>query len=360
MSQTASARDAIAGQRHTGVSKRLLRNVLMLGGIAVLIVGGTWYWLQGGRWVSVDDSYVRAARLAVSTDVSGVVQSVEVREGQRVTKGQVLLRLDPVKFQIAVDGAKADLAQTILAIEAMKHDYERMLRDAASHQAQVQSDKINLDRLGAVVKSGGVTKQEYDNARYKLEGDQQALAALQAQAQAQLAKLSGNPDIAPADTPDVKAAQARVDEAQREFDHSILRAPFDGVVTQVESTQPGMYLAASTAAFALVSSTDIWVEANPKETQLTWVKPGDQVDLYVDTYPGRTWHGVVESISPSSGSEASLIPAQNASGNWVKVVQRIPLRITVDRPAGAPELRSGMSVTVDIDTGHIRRLSDLF
>ena len=357
MSQAAT-RGAVGAS--AGVSRRVVRNLLMLGGIAAVIVGGGWYWLQGGRYVAVDDAYVRAAHLAVSTDVSGLVQSIEVHEGQAVSKGQVLLRLDTNKFQIALDGAKAALAQTILGIEASKRDYDRMLRDADARQAQVQADQATLDRLSGLVKSGGVTRQEYDDARFRLEGDRQAVAALQAQAQAQLARLSGNPKIDPAETPDVRSAQARVDEAQRELDHSVIRAPFDGIVTQVEAAQPGMYLPASTAAFALVASHDLWVEANPKETQLTWVKPGDPVVISVDTYPNYTWHGTVESIAPGSGSEFSLIPAQNASGNWVKVVQRIPLRVKLAPAPDAPPLRSGMSVEVEIDSGHTRRLTDLF
>jgi membrane fusion protein (multidrug efflux system) len=151
-----------------------------------------------------------------------------------------------------------------------------------------------------------------------------------------------------------------VDEAQRELDHTVIYAPFDGIVTQVDTVQPGMYLAASTAAFGIVSTQDVWVEANPKETELTWVKPGDSVDVDVDTYPGRTWKGVVESIAPNSGSEFSVLPAQNTSGNWVKVVQRIPVRVRVDMKPGDPPLRAGMSADIDIDTGHVRTLSDLY
>jgi membrane fusion protein (multidrug efflux system) len=155
-------------------------------------------------------------------------------------------------------------------------------------------------------------------------------------------------------------AKARLDEAQRELDHTVIYAPFDGIVTQVDTVQPGMYLAASTAAFGIISTQHLWVEANPKETELTWVKPGDPVDVTVDTYPGRIWKGEVESIAPNSGSEFSVLPAQNTSGNWVKVVQRIPVRIRVDRKPGDPELRAGMSVEAEIDTDHHRTWHDLF
>jgi membrane fusion protein (multidrug efflux system) len=176
----------------------------------------------------------------------------------------------------------------------------------------------------------------------------------------QLAKLGGDPNVDVQTMPDYLQLQSRVQEAQRQLDHSVIYAPFSGIVTQVDTVQPGMYLAASTAAFGIVSSEDVWIEANPKETELTWVKPGDKVAVTVDTYPGRTWDGTVESIAPNSGSEFSILPAQNTSGNWVKVVQRIPVRIIVEHKDGDPELRAGMSVEAEIDTGHRRTLSELF
>jgi membrane fusion protein (multidrug efflux system) len=159
--------------------------------------------------------------------------------------------------------------------------------------------------------------------------------------------------------PQYQQAQAQVDEQQRQMNHAVVRAPFGGIVTNVESTQPGMYLTAGTAAFGLVSDEHVWVEANPKETELTWVKPGDRVDVTVDTYPGHVWQGTVESIAPASASEFSVLPAQNSSGNWVKVVQRLPIRVHVDRQPGDPELRAGMSVEAEVDTGHERHFGDL-
>jgi membrane fusion protein, multidrug efflux system len=235
-----------------------------------------------------------------------------------------------------------------------------MLTDIQVRQAQVQADQANFDRFATLVRSGGVTRAEYDNARFQLAADQHAAEALKQQAAVQLAKLGGSADTSVEQLPQYLAAKAKVDEAQRELDHTIIHAPFAGTVTDVDSVQPGMYLAASTAAFGLVSSERVWVEADPKETELTWVKRGDPVEITVDTYPDRTWRGVVDSIMPNSGSEFSVLPAQNTSGNWVKVVQRIPVRVHVDRQPGDPELRTGMSVEVSIDTGHTRSLADLF
>jgi membrane fusion protein (multidrug efflux system) len=342
------------------ITRRTLRPILMLGGIILVAIGSGAWWLTGGRYISIDNAYVRAAKETISTDISGIVLDVPVKEGQQVRKGDVLLRLNPRQFQIALDGAKANLTSVALRLKAGKLDYQRMLGDAEVKAAQVQLDQANYERMANLVKSGGVTRAEYDHARFQLAADQRALEALKIVAQVQLAKLGGDPNAEVSTMPDYQIAQAKVHEAQRQFDHTIIRAPFSGIVTQVDSVQPGMYLAASTAAFGLVSNERVWVEANPKETELTHVKPGDAVSISVDTYPGRNWSGKVETIAPNSGSEFSILPAQNTSGNWVKVVQRIPVRIQVERKPGDPELRSGMSVEAEIDTGHSRSLSDLF
>ncbi len=161
----------------------------------------------------------------------------------------------------------------------MKLDYQRMLRDVEVKQSQVQSDQANFERYANLVKSGGVTRADYDNMRFQLAANQRAVMALKTMAEVQLAKLQGNPDVDTRTMPEYLQAKARVDEAQRELDHAVIYAPFDGIVTQVDTVQPGMYLAASTAAFGIVSTEDVWVEANPKETELTWVKPGDPVDV---------------------------------------------------------------------------------
>lgn len=342
------------------ITRRAVRPILMLGGIILVAIASGAWWLTGGRYISIDNAYVRAAKETISTDISGIVLQVPVKEGQQVNRGDVLLRLDPRQFQIALDGAKANLASVALRLNAEKLDYKRMLRDADVKAAQVQLDQTNYERMANLVKSGGVTRAEYDNARFQLAADKQAFEALKVTAEVQLARLGGDADADVRTLSDYQMAQAKVDEAQRQLDHTIIRAPFSGIVTQVDTVQPGMYLAASTAAFGLVSNERVWVEANPKETELTHVKPGDPVSISVDTYPGRNWSGRVETIAPNSGSEFSILPAQNTSGNWVKVVQRIPVRIQVERKPGDPELRAGMSVEAEIDTGHRRSLSDLF
>jgi len=354
---TASGAITVGAVRRPGV--RVLRPLLMLGGIAAVAVGAAWLWLQGGRIVSVDDAYVRAAKLAVSDDISGIVSEVYVREGQHVNKDDPLLQLRERQMRIALEGAKANLAQTALTLNAMQHDYQRMLRDVATRQAEVQADQANFDRFSGLVKSGGVTRAQYDDARFKLASDKAAVESLKEQAAVQLARLGGTPDADVTTMPQYLQAKAQVEEDQRQLDHTIIRAAFSGTVTNVEAAQPGMYLTASQAAFGLVSDSDVWIEANPKETELTWVKLGDPVTITVDSYPGRIWHGTVVSIAPAAASEFSVLPAQNSSGNWVKVVQRLPVRIRLDRQPGDPLLSAGMSVIADIDTGHTRHLADL-
>jgi membrane fusion protein (multidrug efflux system) len=349
-----------------GSGRRTLRILLTAGGILLVAIGSLVTWLHGGRYASTDDAYVQAAKVVVATDVSGLVSTVDVREGQAVKAGDILFRLDPRQFQIALNNATANLAETGLTIEAMKEDYKRMLSDIEAQQEQVSLDQVTYDRFASLVRTDAASRAQYDQARYTLAADQSKLQSLKQQAQVQLARLAGNPDIAVTDHPQYQQVKAQVDEAQRQLDHSVVRAPFAGIATQVDALQPGTYLVSQTAALTsagaigLVSGERLWVDAFMKETDLTYAKPGNPVQISVDTYPGRTWSGTVESISPASASQFSILPAQNASGNWVKVVQRIPVRISVQRKPGDPVLRSGMSVTVDIDTGHRRSLRDLF
>jgi membrane fusion protein (multidrug efflux system) len=336
-------------------SQRLRRALLALLPLA-LIAGGYWY-VVGGSVMSTDDAYVEADKVGISTDVSGIVQEVDVAENQQVPAGQVLYRLDPRQFQIALDNAKANLAQTELTIESMKRDYRRMLSDIDTEQARVDLDQVTVDRYTTLLKSDAVSKAIYDQARFALQADKSKVASLKQQADVQLAKLGGNPDIPVAQHPQYLQAKAQVDEAQRQLDDTVVKAPFAGIVTNVPSIAPGKYLQASTTAFYLVATDYVWINSNPKETELTYVRPGQPVTVTVDTYPDQQWRGTVESISPAAAQEFQLLPAQNTSGNWVKVVQRIPMRVRVDTSDHSqPPLRAGMSVEVDVDTGHARGL----
>jgi len=321
-----------------------------------LIVACYWY-VAGGKVMSTDDAYVEADTVGISTDVPGIVKDIDVTNNQHVDPGQILYRLDPQQFQIALDNAKASLAQTALTIDAMKQDYQRMLSDAAAQQGQVALDQATYDRNALLLPSGSTSKAIYDQARYTLETDKNKLQSLRQQAAVQLARLAGSPDIPVQEHPQYLQAKAQVDEAQRQLDHTVVKAPFAGIVTNVPAIAPGKYLAASMTAFYLVDRDHVWVDAAPKETELTYVRPGQTVTITVDTYPDAERYGTVESVSPAAAQQFSLLPAQNTSGNWVKVVQRVPMRVRVDMTDNnLPPLRAGLSVEVDVDTGHARGL----
>lgn len=337
-----------------------LRIFLMLAGIAAVVVGGGKVWLGGGRYVSTDNAYVRAAKLMVSTDVSGIVSSVDVKEGESVAAGQILFRVDPQQFDIAVRIADAQLAQTKIALEAAQQDYQRLLSDIQAQQSQIDLAQVNYDRAASLLQSNAGTRAAFDQTRFALATARNQISSLHAQAQAALTRLGGAADSPVEQLPQYLLGKAQVDEARRQLDHTIVRAPFAGIVTAVDHLQPGTFLVSQTAALtntgavALVATDDVWIDANVKETDLTYTKSNDPVDVTIDAYPGRVWRGRVASIAPASGSEFSILPAQNASGNWVKVVQRVPVRIAFDQGEDTHLLRSGMSVNVEIDTGHSR------
>ena len=325
----------------------------------VLAIGFYWY-VNGGQVMSTTNAYVNAKSVGVTTDVSGIVKEVDVSDHQHVAKGQVLYRLDPEPFQIAVDQAEANLAQAELTLNSMKQDYNAAASNVSAQQAQLDLAQLSYDRAAMLLRTGAGTQQAYDQANSTLQAAKAQLQSLQHQAAVQLARLGGNARTPAKELPQYRQALAQLAEAQRQLRRSVVTAPFSGTVTNVPSTSPGRYLAAATPAFFLVDTDHLWIDANPKETELTWVRPGQPATITVDTYPGRKWHGRVESISPASAQQFSLLPAQNTTGNWVKVVQRIPLRITVDtNDRDMPPLRAGMSGEVSIRTGHTRGWSIL-
>lgn len=346
------------GLRGLWADKARLRRILMVWGVATVAgVAGT-LWLTGGRYVTTDDAYVHAKKLMVSTDVSGLVKDVDVREGQHVKTGQVLFRLDPQPFQIALDNARAALAQTVQDVESTRATYKSLIGQIGAQQAQVNLANITFNRYVALVKSNAIAPAQLDQARGTLQSAQATLASLQQTAAVQLAKLNGNPNLPAEQTPSYRKAQASVDEMQRQLDHATVRAPFDGIVTEVDALQPGTLVISAMSAFTttsavgIISERDMWIDASMKETDLTYVRNGNPVDITIDTYPGCRWSGKVDTVSAGSDSSFSALPAENTSGNWVKVVQRIPVRVQIvsstcaDRP-----LRAGMSTFISIDTG---------
>jgi membrane fusion protein, multidrug efflux system len=321
-----------------------------------LIAGGYWY-VTGGKVMSVDDAYVESDKVGVSTDVSGVVKEVDVTENQHVAPGQVLYRLDDLPFQLALARAEAQVGTVRNDVNVLKANYKDMQAQIKQAQYDVGYYATELHRQQDLLNAHVASQTTFDTAGRGLQNAQQKLASVNDQLAGIAASLSGDPNIPVERQPRYLDALAQRDEAARQLAHTVVKAPFAGIATNVPSIAPGKYLQASTTAFNLVEADHAWVDANPKETELTYVRIGQKATVKVDTYPDARWSGVVESISPAAAQEFSLLPAQNSSGNWVKVVQRIPMRVRVDTSdKSLPPLRAGMSVEVNVDTGHARGL----
>jgi membrane fusion protein (multidrug efflux system) len=341
------------------VDKALLRRVLMIGGVLIVLAASGYFYLTGGRYIGSDDSYVHANKLMVSTDVSGLIETVNVKQGQEVKKGDVLFSLDPQPFQIALDNANAMLAQAVQDVESARATYRSAVGQIAAQQAQVNLTRQTYDRYAALEKQNAIAATTVDQARGAMLSAQATLVALQQDAATDLAKLNGDPNMPAQKAPAYLKAKAAADEARRQLAHAVVRAPFGGVVGEVDSLQPGTLVISAMSAFTTTSAvgligSGIWIESDMKETDLTHVHPGNPVDITIDTYPGHHWSGRVENVSPGSDSSFSALPAENASGNWVKVGQRFPVRIAIDQKAGDPPLRAGMSAVISIDTGKRR------
>jgi len=336
--------------------RKSLRRPLLFALLPLALVVGGYFYVTGGAVMSTDNAYVQADMVGVSTDVSGLISEVDVHDNQEVAKGQVLFKLDPQQFQLALDRTNAQLASTGDDLRALQASYRNMQAQIDQAQKDVDFNMVNFQRQEQLIASNFTPKATYDAAKNTLQSAQQKLASLQQQLAGLAANLNGDPNAPIENHPKYKEALAARDEAARQLAHSVVHAPFAGIVTNVPSLQPGQYLAASATAFNIVSTDHVWVEASPKETELTYVRPGQKATVEVDTYPGQQWTGTVDSISPASASSFSLLPAENTSGNWVKVVQRIPMRVSVANSPGRPQLRVGMSVELSVNTGHERGL----
>lgn len=333
-----------------------LRLPLMLLGLAIVAVFAAYFYLTGGRFESTDDAYVRAARVDISADVAGRVQELAVRDNEIVHKGDVLFRLDDAPFRIAVEEASAQLAAARLQIESLKANYRQRQAELASAQDTLAFQQHEFERQQRLLGSGIASQLQVDRVAHARDEARTQVAGAQQQIAAVVASLGGNPNVAPDRHPTVQQAQALLDRARLNLSYTVIVAPSDGVVTRVEQLQVGDYIKASAPVFALVSARDIWIEANFKEDQLTHMHVGQSATVQVDSYPGKTFEGRVASVSPGTGSQFSVLPPENATGNWVKVVQRLPVRIELDRLEPALPLHSGLSANVIVDTQYQHHL----
>ncbi len=333
--------------------RQRVRLPLMLAGPIVVALLASWWYLTSGRYVSTDDAYIQAARTMISADISGRVLNIEVHENQRVTKGQVLYRLDPAAYQVAVNDATAQLGVARLQVDALKATYQQKVADNRGAQETLDYQQREYDRQKKLLGSGVASQQQFDQASNGLEVARQRVASTQHDIGNVLAQLGGNPDIPINDHPMVQRAQAVVDAKQIDLTDTVIRAPENGIVTKVEQLQVGDYITAATPVFSLISDR-LWVEANFKETELTFMRSGQEATVSVDTYPDAEFHATVSSLSPGTGLTFSLLPPENATGNWVKVVQRLPVRLALDNVGPDTPLHAGLSVTVEVDTHYQR------
>ena len=327
-----------------------LRKPIMIGGVVLIVGIAAWFWLSGGRYQSTEDAYVNAARISISTNVPGRVVELRVHDNQRVRKGELLFKIDDRPFQIKVDEARAKLSNAKLQVEALKATYRQKQSELRSAEDTLDYEKRESERQTRLLSSGISSQAQVDRAVHARDSAAQAVAAAQQQIASTVANLGGDPSIDPVKHPSVQQAQAELDRAELDLSYTTINAPDDGVVTQVERLQVGDYVNAASPVFARVATHDLWVEANFKEVQLSKMRAGQEATVSIDTYGDRKFKGHVVSLSPGTGAQFSVLPAQNATGNWVKVVQRLAVRVAIDDGDREHPLFAGLSATVKVDT----------
>lgn len=366
MSSTTSERSRLdaSGAILRRLRGRSLRLLLMIAVPLVIVIAGAWWYLSAGRYVSTDDAYVQADTVAISSDVAGRVVAVAVHDNEYVKAGQVLFRLDDRPYRAAVEQAQAQLANARLQVDALRATYRQRVADLAAAQDTLGYQQREYDRQKQLLAAHVSSQAAFDQAQNRWTTARQQVSSIEQQIANVLAQLGGNADIPTDQHPTVQQAQAELDRATLNLGYTVITAPANGIVTNVSKLPVGSYLTPSSPAFSLVETDHPWIEANFKETELTHMKPGDEAEVTIDAYPGTTFKARVLSLSPGTGQQFSVLPAQNATGNWVKVVQRLPVHLEVEDAAQDHPLRAGMSAYVDVDTRYesplVRTLASLF
>ncbi|HEY7811050.1 MAG TPA: HlyD family secretion protein [Allosphingosinicella sp.] len=321
------------------------RIVVMLSVPLLLALVGRYFWLTSGRWVSTDNAYVQQDKVAVTAEISGTIVDVSVRENQAVKKGDLLFRIDPRPYRIALAQAEAQIAAAQVQVRRIQAETQGTGADIEGAQANLVFAQRALDRQDELLARGFTTRARYDEALHGVQEARERLANARSEAQVTRAQLSE----APVDNqPALLAARAAREKALLDLARTEVRAPLDGYVTQADRLQVGSAVVPGLAVVTVVRSGDVWIEANYKETDLARMVPGQPAEVTLDAYPSTKLSGHVASIGRGTGSEFSVLPAQNASGNWVKVTQRVPVRIAIDSNPGRP-LLAGLSAEVSVD-----------
>jgi membrane fusion protein (multidrug efflux system) len=338
--------------------RKLVRAVLLLGVPVAALAAGLYYYAEGGGRAETDNAYVKAHLIAVSAEVAGRVVEVAVADNQETQAGQLLFRIDPAPFEVAVARADAQLANVRTEVETLRAEHRVALAEAAEAEERIRFLGVQLERQRRLRERGMVREEVYDEARYNLDAARARLVSVRERVARVLAGLGGDPRLPSARHPRVLEAQAERDATALELARTRVHAPVTGTVSNLR-LQPGEHVARGTPVFSLVQSGPRWIEANFKETQLTDMRVGQPARVVADAFPGVTWRARVSAIAPATGAEFALLPPQNATGNWVKVVQRVPVHLAIEQPDQAPELRAGMTVSVSVETGEKRGMPDL-
>ena len=332
-----------------------LRIPLMTALPLALAVAGGWYWINGSRWASTENAYVQQNKVLISSEVEGRIAEVRVRQNEVVQPGDILFRLDDAGYRIALDKAVSAVALARLQVDQMRTALKDAELRAITARNTLDYQQVQFNRQDKLRQTGNTTEAQFDTSRHDLDLARQAVAQADQGVVDALAALGGDAAIDTDEHPSVLQALASLDRARLDLEHTAIRAPAVGTVSQVANLQVGQYLTSGTAVMALIDTSSAWIEANFKETDLEHMRPGQEAELTLDAYPDQQLRGHVESLGGGTGAIFSILPAQNATGNWVKVVQRVPVRVAIDEPTSLP-LRSGLSVDVEVDTGFIRPL----
>jgi membrane fusion protein, multidrug efflux system len=352
--------DAANGSARPPAARRtnsLLRALLLVVVPVAIVTAGIAAWLQGGGVAATDNAYVKTDKLPISAEVAGTVRTVLVTENQAVKAGQPLFRLDDAPFRVALARAEARVAQARTDVAALKAGYRARQADIALARTRHAFAQREQQRQADLAARNFISVARLDEARQTTELAAQQVIAVEQDLRRIAETLGGSVDMPPERHPAVLAANAELMQARLDLARLEVRAPIAGTVSR--TPKPGQFVPAGGTALALVAAADPWIEANFTETDLTWIRVGQPATVRIDTYPGRIWQGSVESLSPATGAEFSVIPAQNATGNWVKIAQRVPVRIRLEPQPDTPALRAGLSAHVEIETGHRRTMADL-
>jgi membrane fusion protein (multidrug efflux system) len=351
---------AASKQPSTGALRRHRRTLLLVVLPLITLIGGVAFYVSGGRYVGTDDAYVGAQKVLITPDISGKVEKVVVHEGQRVNEGDVLFEIDPVPFRLAVQQAEATLDQAHTTYDNLVANIKIYGQMSDLMQQGVDLKQRDVDRKSTLAKSSFGSQLDLDNASTALVTSKAEYEFLRQQISAAKTQLLGNADLPLEQFPPYALAKAGLAQAERNLDHTVMRAPMGGIATQVDQIQLGRFVAAGTPMFSVIDTSKPWVDANLKESDFTHVAVGQSVAIEVDAFPDHAFKGSIGSLSPGTGAQFAILPPQNATGNFVKVVQRVPVRIYFDsNDKYVQKLKAGMSAYTTIDTGHRRSLAGL-